>query len=199
MNATRPELHWLEDPQVFAVNRLDAHSDHIWYAGGSDLRQSLDGAWRFAYSPRPADRPADFWQEGASLDSFDEIAVPGHIETQGYGQIQYINTMYPWDGRHYLRPPQIAWDDTPVGSYVCTFTLDEALREEKALKALCDADPQVRELLDMAKRVEGMPRHASTHAAGAVLTAEPAAHSAPLAASAESIVTPFAPTTPPSR
>ena len=131
MNATRPELHWLEDPQVFAVNRLDAHSDHIWYAGGSDLRQSLDGAWRFAYSPRPADRPADFWQEGASLDSFDEIAVPGHIETQGYGQIQYINTMYPWDGRHYLRPPQIAWDDTPVGSYVCTFTLDEALRGKR--------------------------------------------------------------------
>ena len=131
MNATRPELHWLEDPQVFAVNRLDAHSDHIWYAGGSDLRQSLDGAWRFAYSPRPADRPADFWQEGASLDGFDEIAVPGHIETQGYGQIQYINTMYPWDGRHYLRPPQIAWDDTPVGSYVCTFTLDEALRGKR--------------------------------------------------------------------
>ena len=131
MNATRPELHWLEDPQVFAVNRLDAHSDHIWYAGGSDLRQSLDGAWRFAYSPRPADRPADFWQEGASLDSFDEIAVPGHIETQGYGQIQYINTMYPWDGRHYLRPPQITWDDTPVGSYVCTFTLDEALRGKR--------------------------------------------------------------------
>ena len=131
MNVTRPELHWLEDPQVFAVNRLDAHSDHIWYAGGSDLRQSLDGAWRFAYSPRPADRPADFWQEGASLDGFDEIAVPGHIETQGYGQIQYINTMYPWDGRHYLRPPQIAWDDTPVGSYVCTFTLDEALRGKR--------------------------------------------------------------------
>ena len=74
-------------------------------------------------------------------------------------------------------------------------TLDEALREEKALKALCDADPQVRELLDMAKRVEGMPRHASTHAAGVVITAEPVDHYVPLAKSDESIVTQFPMTT----
>ena len=131
MNAPVPELNWLEDPQVFAVNRLDAHSDHVWYADGSDLRQSLDGPWRFAYSPCPAQRPAAFWQEGADLTGFAEIAVPGHIELQGYGQIQYINTMYPWDGCHSLRPPRIAWDDTPVGSYVKTFRLDEALQGKR--------------------------------------------------------------------
>ncbi len=131
MNATHPELKWLEDPRVFAVNRLDAHSDHLWYTAQGDLRQSLDGAWRFAYSPCPAARPADFWQADASLDGFGDIAVPGHIEMQGYGQIQYINTMYPWDGRHALRPPHIAWDDTPVGSYVKTFTLDAALRGKR--------------------------------------------------------------------
>ena len=131
MNASHPELKWLEDPRVFAVNRLDAHSDHVWQTAQGDLRQSLDGAWRFAYSANPAARPADFWQPDASLDGFAEIAVPGHIEMQGYGQIQYINTMYPWDGRHALRPPHIAWDDTPVGSYVKTFTLDEALRGKR--------------------------------------------------------------------
>ena len=131
MNASHPELKWLEDPRVFAVNRLDAHSDHTWYTEAGDLRQSLDGAWRFAYSASPAARPADFWQPDASLDGFDEIAVPGHIEMQGYGQIQYINTMYPWDGRHALRPPHIAWDDTPVGSYVKTFTLDRALQGKR--------------------------------------------------------------------
>ena len=131
MNASHPELKWLEDPRVFAVNRLDAHSDHTWYTEAGDLRQSLDGAWRFAYSASPAARPADFWQPDASLDGFDEIAVPGHIEMQGYGQIQYINTMYPWDGRHALRPPHIAWDDTPVGSYVKTFTLDQALQGKR--------------------------------------------------------------------
>ena len=131
MNASHPELNWLEDPRVFAVNRLDAHSDHTWHTPEGSLRQSLDGSWRFAYSPCPAARPADFWQADASLDGFGEIAVPGHIEMQGYGQIQYINTMYPWDGRHFLRPPQIPWDDTPVGSYVRTFTLDPALEDKR--------------------------------------------------------------------
>ena len=131
MNASHPELNWLEDPRVFAVNRLDAHSDHTWHTPEGSLRQSLDGSWRFAYSPCPAARPTDFWQADASLDGFGEIAVPGHIEMQGYGQIQYINTMYPWDGRHFLRPPQIPWDDTPVGSYVRTFTLDAALEGKR--------------------------------------------------------------------
>ena len=131
MNASHPELNWLEDPRIFAVNRLDAHSDHTWHTPEGSLRQSLDGSWRFAYSPCPAARPADFWQADASLDGFGEIAVPGHIEMQGYGQIQYINTMYPWDGRHFLRPPQIPWDDTPVGSYVRTFTLDPALEGKR--------------------------------------------------------------------
>lgn len=131
MNASHLELNWLEDPRVFAVNRLDAHSDHTWHTPEGSLRQSLDGSWRFAYSPCPAARPADFWQADASLDGFGEIAVPGHIEMQGYGQIQYINTMYPWDGRHFLRPPQIPWDDTPVGSYVRTFTLDPALEGKR--------------------------------------------------------------------
>lgn len=131
MNASHPELNWLEDPRVFAVNRLDAHSDHTWHTPEGSLRQRLDGSWRFAYSPCPAARPAEFWQADASLDGFGEIAVPGHIEMQGYGQIQYINTMYPWDGRHFLRPPQIPWDDTPVGSYVRTFTLDPALEGKR--------------------------------------------------------------------
>ena len=131
MNASHPELNWLEDPRVFAVNRLDAHSDHTWHTPEGSLRQSLDGSWRFAYSPCPAARPTDFWQADASLDGFGEIAVPGHIEMQGYGQIQYINTMYPWDARHFLRPPQIPWDDTPVGSYVRTFTLDAALEGKR--------------------------------------------------------------------
>ena len=138
MTAKEPKLCWLTDPTVFAVNRLDAHSDHVAYrtpeeaaARRSSLRQSLDGEWRFAWSECPAARPADFWQEGADLSAFGTIAVPGHIELQGYGQVQYTNTLYPWDGRAALRPPQIDWDHAPVGSYVKEFTLDEGLRGQR--------------------------------------------------------------------
>lgn len=138
MNAKEPQLCWLTDPTVFAVNRLDAHSDHVCYrtpeeaaAGRSSLRQSLDGEWRFAWSECPAARPADFWREGADLSAFGAIRVPGHIELQGYGEVQYTNTLYPWDGRAGLRPPQIDWDHAPVGSYVKEFMLEEGLRGQR--------------------------------------------------------------------
>ena len=96
------ELKWLTDPTVFRVGRLDAHSDHVCYAspgemarGETSLRQSLDGLWRFAWSKCPADRPAEFWQEDFDGAAFGTIQVPGHMETQGYGQLQYTNTLYP--------------------------------------------------------------------------------------------------------
>ncbi len=57
--------------------------------------------------------------------------MPGHIELQGYGQLQYTNTLYPWDGRSCLRPPQVDWNDDPVGSYVKEFDLDESLRGQR--------------------------------------------------------------------
>ncbi len=132
------DLNWLTDPAVFQVNRLDAHSDHVCYAseeearlGQTSLRQALDGLWRFAWSPRPAGRPADFWRAGFDDSAFGTIQVPGHMELQGYGQIQYINTLYPWDGHAELRPPEIDWEDCPVGSYVREFDLDPGLREKK--------------------------------------------------------------------
>ena len=127
-------IQWLADPTVFKINRLDAHSDHICYvseeeaaSGTASLRQSLDGRWRFFWSRCPADRPADFWQEGFDLSGFGSITVPGHMETQGFDQIQYINKLYPWDGHAELRPPQIDWDYNPVGSYVREFDLNPGL------------------------------------------------------------------------
>ena len=131
MNAN---LNWLTDPTVFRVNRLDAHSDHICYAnkeeitlGASSLRQSLDGQWSFAWSKNPRQRPADFWQEDFDDSAFGTIQVPGHMELQGYGEIQYINTLYPWDGHAELRPPEIDWENTHVGSYVRRFDLEPGL------------------------------------------------------------------------
>ncbi|MCI9156129.1 MAG: beta-galactosidase [Lawsonibacter sp.] len=136
----QPDLNWLTDPTVFRVNRLDAHSDHVCYAspeeaerGETSLRQSLDGLWRFAWSPSPSARPADFWRVDFDDSSFGTIRVPGHMELQGFGQIQYINTLYPWDGHAELRPPEINREDCPVGSYVRAFDLEEGLRG----KAVC--------------------------------------------------------------
>ena len=59
-------------------------------------------------------------------------------------------------------------------------TLKKALEVSPDLKTLYDADNQVHELIDTSLKVEGMPRHASTHAAGVVITRDPATEYVPL-------------------
>ena len=79
--------------------------------------------------------------------------------------------------------------------YELNITIDKALKRSADFKALYDNDPQARELIDLARRVEGMPRHASTHAAGVVITHDPVVSYVPLARNDEAIVTQFPMTT----
>ncbi|WP_138752068.1 glycoside hydrolase family 2 TIM barrel-domain containing protein [Paenibacillus sinopodophylli] len=131
MTTTKPSISWLTDVSVFAVNRLPAHSDHRYYESIEEaaadttmaLRQSLNGSWKFAYSTKPADRPDSFYQAGYDCDGWRNIEVPGHIQLQGFGKPQYVNTMYPWDGHNDIRPPAIPEDHNPVGSYVKYFSV----------------------------------------------------------------------------
>ena len=71
-------------------------------------------------------------------------------------------------------------------------TLDRALEVSPDFRALYEAEPANRELIDMARKTEGMARHASTHAAGVVITREPADNYVPLQKNDESIVTQYA-------
>ncbi len=140
MNA---DIKWLDEPEIFRVNQLPAHSDHLYYGdkgeyleGKSRFKQSLDGIWDFCYSRNAKERPALFFQEDFNREAFDKISVPGHIELAGYDKIHYINVMYPWEGHIYRRPayslegkvlPEESFsgaDYNPVGSYVKTFDLD---------------------------------------------------------------------------
>ncbi|WP_028548092.1 DNA polymerase III subunit alpha [Paenibacillus sp. UNC451MF] len=59
-------------------------------------------------------------------------------------------------------------------------TLTEAIEANPELKLLADRQPKTAELLQLAMRVEGMPRHASTHAAGVVISREPLTQYVPL-------------------
>jgi len=74
-------------------------------------------------------------------------------------------------------------------------TIDRALGVSADLKAAYESDTAVAELVDMAKKVEGMPRHAGTHAAGVVITRDPVHTYVPLARNDESVVTQFTMTT----
>lgn len=74
-------------------------------------------------------------------------------------------------------------------------TIEKALCESEELKELYDGDERIKELVDTARDVEGMPRHASTHAAGIVITDRPVSDYVPLARNDESVVTQFTMTT----
>jgi DNA polymerase-3 subunit alpha len=72
-------------------------------------------------------------------------------------------------------------------------TIQAAIKAEPQLKELYETDDQVRELLDIAMRLEGLNRHASTHAAGVVISPVPLTEYTPLykSPSDESIMTQF--------
>ena len=74
-------------------------------------------------------------------------------------------------------------------------TLDEALKTSAQLKAMYDEDPRVKQLIDTARSLEGMPRNTSTHAAGVVITADPVCTYVPLSRNDDTIVTQYTMTT----
>ena len=147
MNA---DMKWLDNPEVFRVNQLEAHSDHCYYLDYSDMKkeknplfQSLNGQWEFSYSKNVKSRPVNFYEETFDASGFDKIMVPGHIELAGYDKIRYINTMYPWEGKEYHRGAY-SMEATgaeegmfskaqynPVGSYIKYFDLDKNMCEKR--------------------------------------------------------------------
>ncbi|MBR6352801.1 MAG: DNA polymerase III subunit alpha, partial [Oscillospiraceae bacterium] len=74
-------------------------------------------------------------------------------------------------------------------------TIDEALQLSKPLKELYEGDEKLKRLIDVARALEGMPRHASTHAAGVVITENPVYTYVPLAKNDESVVCQYPMTT----
>jgi DNA polymerase-3 subunit alpha len=68
-------------------------------------------------------------------------------------------------------------------------TLSRALEVGSDLRNLYQSDPEVKKLIDLAMSIEGLPRHASTHAAGVVIAREPLTHYVPLQNSSEGFIT----------
>lgn len=144
-------LQWLDDPETFRVNQLPAHSDHHYYRNldelntGSSFVKSLNGTWRFQFAATPAERPLKFYLPDFDDANFGTIQVPGHIELAGYSQIQYINTLYPWEGKIYRRPPYTLnqdqlepglfsdASDNSVGSYLKKFDLDDSFKNHRVI------------------------------------------------------------------
>lgn len=120
----------LKSPGFFSENRLAAHSDHTWYPslgdkedGVNSLRLSLNGYWHFAYASNESQVPAGFEQAEMDCHTWGYIAVPAHIQMEGYDVPQYTNNQYPWDGWQAVTPGDIPHAFNPVACYVKYFFL----------------------------------------------------------------------------
>ena len=68
-------------------------------------------------------------------------------------------------------------------------TIDKALKENPELRGTYESDEQVKNLIDMAKRLEGLPRHSSMHAAGVVISQKSVDEYVPLSRAADGTIT----------
>ncbi len=85
--------------------------------------QSLNGQWKFHWSPKPADRPLDFYRDDFDDTAWPSIPVPANWERQGYGVAIYTNIKYPFHPNGRPTPPELPDDNNPVGSYRHAFTV----------------------------------------------------------------------------
>ena len=114
----------------------------------------------------------------AQIVTFGTLAPRAAVKDTGralgmpYGAVDTVSKLIPFGSRN----------------------IDTAL-ETKELKELYLKDSDVRRLIDMSRELEGMPRHASTHAAGVVITEKPTYEYVPLSYSGTGVVTQFDMTT----
>ena len=131
-----PEFDYsiVKNPRLYMENRLPVHSDHIALRPGqgegeeSAFRVLLNGDWYFSYAENLKLVPQNFYRMETDCRQWDTIRVPGHIQMQGYGQPQYVNTQYPWDGHEEVEPGEIPAVFNPVGCYTRYFKLPQIMK-----------------------------------------------------------------------
>ena len=133
----------VKDPQYFCDNRMEAHSDHVYYRDGNEMqtavqdgtetsfRYSLNGLWKFHYARNYKSAVQGFEKEDYCCYDWDDIHVPAHIQMEGYDAPQYANVQYPWEGHEEIYPGQIPERFNPVASYVKYFTVPEHMKGKR--------------------------------------------------------------------
>lgn len=125
----------VKDPRYFRDGRLDAHSDHLYYASAreaeekvSGFTESLNGFWKFHYARNYGSAIPGFESADYDCRSWEDIRVPAHIQMEGYDVPQYANTQYPWEGQEEIAPGEIPEKFNPVASYVKYFEVPESMK-----------------------------------------------------------------------
>ncbi len=112
----------------------------------------------------------------AQIVTFGTLAARAAIKDVGrvlgipYGKVDEVTKKIPWKLGH---------------------NLSKAIELTPDIQKMIDNDPQIKQLIDYSLKIEGMPRHTSTHAAGVVITRNPVNEYVPLAQKDGSVVTQY--------
>ena len=132
------EINDWENPQVIGINKEPYHANLTLpskrYSSGEC--ESLDGVWKFRWSPRPEQRTVDFYEPGFDVSGWDDIVVPGEWQMQGYGIPIYTNWTMPFkkdQPRVMSEPPANYYsyeNRNPVGQYVASFKVQAPVKDK---------------------------------------------------------------------
>lgn len=119
-----------ENHHVLHINREPARAAFIPFTERKgDCSMSLDGTWKFRWTPVPDERVMDFYQTDFDDKDWTHFPVPANWEVNGYGTPIYVSAGYPFK----IDPPRVMGEPktdyttykerNPVGQYRRTFVL----------------------------------------------------------------------------
>ncbi len=124
-------------PEFFQDHREPPHSDHLYLlADGTAPRFSLNGSWHFHCAENYRETIPDFFSLDVDCRGWKTIPVPAHLQMEGYGHPQYVNTQYPWDGHEDVPPSAAPQEHNLVGSYVKYVTLPDFMAGKRVFLSL---------------------------------------------------------------
>ncbi|RZJ80222.1 MAG: beta-galactosidase, partial [Chryseobacterium sp.] len=125
-----------ENPMLVDQGKERAHATFMLYNSEkkavdddfskSDYYKLLNGAWKFNYVDKYAERIKDFYREDINDQLWANINVPSNWELNGFGIPIYTNITYP----HPKNPPFIG-ENNPVGTYRKNFTVPEHWKDQE--------------------------------------------------------------------
>lgn len=141
-----------ENPEMFNQNKELPHATLMPFKDvasalskkreESIYYRTLSGIWKFNWSPKPADRPVDFYKSSFDVSDWDNIEVPSNWEVKGYGIPIYTNIPYPFADKRTSpltemtegpNPPQVPKEYNPVASYKRSFDVPSQWKGRRVL------------------------------------------------------------------
>jgi len=125
-----------ENQQILQINREPARDAFIGYGNvPGDRSLSLNGTWKFRWTPTPAGKINDFFTDSFKDSDWKTLTVPANWETNGYGTPIYVSSGYSFK----IDPPRVMGtpkenfttytERNPTGQYRRSFTLPQGWKK----------------------------------------------------------------------